>query len=165
MVRRPISSNRFNSKFTVKTVKHPISVMVWGCFSGSGGHGGLYFLPKNTTMNGEMYETVLMDHLIPFMAFQHSAPFLQGGAVCCASKCIKNFLADRQCDVIYWPGNSPDLNPIKNYMKEKLKSKDTGSLSKLILEIKLLWTLDLSKDSMHRRIQQVLKVKGDATGN
>jgi hypothetical protein len=50
-------------------------------------------------------------------------------------------------------------------MKEKLKSKDTGSLSKLILEIKLLWTLDLSKDSMHRRIQQVLKVKGDATGN
>ncbi len=56
-------------------------------------------------------------------------------------------------------------------MKEKLKSKDTGSLPKLINEIKLLWTLDLSKeylknlsDSMPRRIQQVLGVKGDATG-
>jgi transposase len=40
-----------------------------------------------------------------------------------------------------WPGNSPDLNPIENcwnYMKEKLKFKDTWSLPKLIREIKIL---------------------------
>jgi hypothetical protein len=54
-------------------------------------------------------------------------------------------------------------------MKEKLKCKDTGSLPKLIREIKILWTTDLSKeylkslsDFMPRRIQQVLAVKGDA---
>lgn len=173
-VRRPIGSNRFDSKFTVKTVKHPDSVMVWGCFSGSGGRGGLYFLPKNTTMNGERYETVLKDHLIPFMGFHRSTHFLQDRAPCHASKRVKSFLADKPFEVIDWPGNSPDLNPIENcwnYMKEKLKSKDTGSLPKLIHEIKLLWTLDLSKeylknlsDSMPRRIQQVLGVKGDATG-
>jgi hypothetical protein len=48
---------------------------------------------------------------------------------------IKNILADKLFEVIDWPGNSPDLNLVKNcwnYMKEKLKSKDAGSFPKLI---------------------------------
>jgi hypothetical protein len=56
-------------------------------------------------------------------------------------------------------------------MKEKLKSKDTGSIEKLTREIKILWTTDLSKEylkslsnSMPRRIRQVLAVKGDSIG-
>ncbi len=51
------------------------------------------------------------------------------------------YLVDKLFEEIAWPGSSPDLYPIENcwnYMKEKLKSKDTGSLLKLILEIKLL---------------------------
>jgi hypothetical protein len=54
-------------------------------------------------------------------------------------------------------------------MKEKLKSKDTGSIEKLTRDIKILWTTDLSKeylnslsDSMFRRIRQVLTVKRDS---
>ncbi len=174
LVRRPRGSNRFDSRFTVKTVKHPDSVMVWGCFSGAGGCGGLYFLPRNTTMNGEMYETVLEDHLIPSMNFHGATHFLQDGAPCHASKRIKKFIDDKPFEVIDWPGNSPDLNPIencRNFMKEKLKTKDTGSVPKLIQEIKMLWTTGLSKeylkglsDSMPRSIQQVLAVKGDTIG-
>lgn len=45
-VRRPAGSDRFDSRYTIKTVKHPDSVMVWGCFTGNVGRGGLYFLPK-----------------------------------------------------------------------------------------------------------------------
>jgi hypothetical protein len=66
-VQRPSGSNRYDSRLTVTTVKHPDQVMVWGCFSGAVGRGGLFFLPKNTTMNGEMYQTVLENHLLPFM--------------------------------------------------------------------------------------------------
>jgi hypothetical protein len=40
LVRRPRGSNCFDSRFTVKTVKHHDSVMVLGCFSGAGGRGG-----------------------------------------------------------------------------------------------------------------------------
>lgn len=29
-VRRPVGSDRYDSKYTVKTVKHPDSVMIWG---------------------------------------------------------------------------------------------------------------------------------------
>ena len=47
MVRRPHDSNRFDPRFTVPTIKHPDSIMVWGAFSGEMGRAGLYFLPKN----------------------------------------------------------------------------------------------------------------------
>jgi transposase len=174
LVRRPSGSNRFNSKFTVKTVKHPASVMFWGCFSGTGGRGGIYPLPQNTTMNSERYQHVLENHLVEFMRFHRATHFLHDGAPCHASKRIKNFLADQPFEVLDWPGNSPDLNPIENcwnFMKEKLKTKDTGSIPKLIFEVKKLWTTGLPKeylkklsDSMPQRIKDVLAVKGDSSG-
>jgi hypothetical protein len=66
-VRHPSGSNRFDTKYAAKTVKHPASVMVWGCFSANLGRGGIYFLPKNVTMNSEKYEKVIEDHLLPSM--------------------------------------------------------------------------------------------------
>jgi hypothetical protein len=56
--------------------------MVWGCFSGKRGRGGLYFLPKNYTMNGETYKKVLADHLLPFIRIHRTMVFLQDGAPC-----------------------------------------------------------------------------------
>jgi transposase len=88
-------------------------------------------------MRAENYETVLKDHLLPFMAIHQSTHFLQDGAPFHGSKRIKAFLSEQNFQVMDWPGNSPDLNPIencRNYMKEKLKSKDTWSLPTLIRE-------------------------------
>jgi hypothetical protein len=75
----------------VKTIKHPDSMTVWGSFSPAG-RGGLYFLPRNTTMNAERYEKVLEEHLLPFIEFHWATHFLQDGTPCHASKRIKNFL-------------------------------------------------------------------------
>jgi hypothetical protein len=36
-VPRPSVLNRYKQRFTVPTVKHSASVMVWGCFSGTNG--------------------------------------------------------------------------------------------------------------------------------
>jgi hypothetical protein len=55
-VRRPERISQYESKYMVKTGKHPDSVMVWGCFASSVWRDGLYFLPRNTTMNGERYQ-------------------------------------------------------------------------------------------------------------
>jgi DDE superfamily endonuclease len=96
---------------------------------------------KNSMMNGECYQTVLEDHLLPFKEMHGATHFLYDGAPCHASKRIKKLLADQPFDVINWPGNSPDLNLIENawsYMKQQLKSKDVGSLTKLTQEIELL---------------------------
>jgi transposase len=44
-VRQPSTTKRYKQRYTEVNVKHLASVMVWGCFSGTGGRGSLYFLP------------------------------------------------------------------------------------------------------------------------
>ena len=43
LVRRPSGVFRYDSRYIIKTVKQPKSVMVRGDFSGDKGRGGLYF--------------------------------------------------------------------------------------------------------------------------
>jgi hypothetical protein len=45
-VRRPSRLNSYKQRFSIPTVKHSASVMVWGCFSGKKGQGGLYCSPR-----------------------------------------------------------------------------------------------------------------------
>jgi transposase len=175
-VRRNKAMSRYKHKVVLKTVKHSASVMVWGCFSGKRGRGGLYFLPKNCTMNGERYKKVLADHLLPFMRIHGTTVFLQDGAPCHKSKIVMNFLKESQgqFSIMDWPGNSPDLNPIENcwsYMKKKLKgNSDITSLPKLMEAIKMMWVRDMKldyfqklSDSMPRRLQMVIEAKGEMT--
>ncbi len=137
------------------------------------GHGRIYFLPPNMTMNGERYQQVLEDHLLPFMEMHRSTHFLWDCAPCHASKRIKEFLKDKPFEVIDWPGNSPDLNPIKidlNFMKNKLTTEDISSVPKLRENLLKMWKQDISRDylaslsnSMPRRIEAVIKNHGDMT--
>lgn len=170
-VRRPPGSNRYDSKYTIKTVKHPESVMVWGSFCASG-RGGLYFLPKNTTMNSESYISCLNDHLLTFFGIHRCEFFLQDGAPCHTSKKTKKWLADNKIPLMDWPGNSPDLNPIENLwniMKNKVAKENTSSIEKLKTAILKVW-IDFSTTylenlafSMPKRLQDVLKCNGEPT--
>jgi transposase len=168
-VRRPKTVSRYKHQYTIPTVKHSASVMVWACFSGSKERGGLYFLPKNTTMNGERYLKVLKHHLLPFMKIPKSSWFLQDGAPCHTSKLVMGRLKEmkEEFQVMDWTGNSPDLNLIENcwsYMKYKLKSDQAvTSLLKMIQALKMMWIKDMLLeyfrklcDSMPRRIGEVL---------
>ncbi len=172
-VRRPSGSNRFDTKYTTKTVKHPASVMVWGCFSANLGRGNIYFLPKNVTMNSERYKKVLEDHLLPSMLMHRSEFFLQDGAPCHASKKIKTFLETNNIKTIDWPGNSPDVNPIENcwaHTKNVLAKKDIGLFPKLTEAILEVWVNDLTPeyikkllDPMPDRLKALIAAKGDTT--
>ena len=53
-VRRLSSANRYDPRYTVPTVKHLQSVMVWGAFSSDKGRVELFILPKNVMMNGDL---------------------------------------------------------------------------------------------------------------
>ena len=66
LVRRPSGVSRYDPGYIIKTVKHPESVMVRGAFSGDKGRWGLYFLPKNVTMRGDSYLSVLDHYMLPF---------------------------------------------------------------------------------------------------
>ena len=81
-VRRPVGT-RFEDRYTVATMKHPPSVMIWGAMS-SNGTAGLFFLPKGTTMNGARYLEMLQEKLQ-----LHMAP-------CHRSKIVSEFLKKKK---------------------------------------------------------------------
>ena len=68
------------------TVKHPPSAMIWGCFSGGMGRGGIYFLPKNVTLNGGRYIEVLQSHMLDFYETGECNLFMQDNAPCHKAK-------------------------------------------------------------------------------
>jgi len=60
-VRRPLGKS-FQERYTVSTMKHPLSQVVLGVFRKSG-TAGLKFLPPGNTMNGSRYVESLKGHL------------------------------------------------------------------------------------------------------
>jgi hypothetical protein len=114
-VRRPSTVCRYKQRYTVVNVKHSTSVMIWGCFSGNGGRGSLYFLPPKDTMNSERYMAMLEDKLFFWMKLHRATHFLQDGAPCHTSKRVMKYLKENNVSVLDWPGNSPDLNPVVYY--------------------------------------------------
>ena len=132
--RRPQGSDRFSPQFTRKTVKHPAKVMVWGCFSWRG-RGALEFLKKGEMMNGARYWQILEEKLELFMHQHGTTHFLQDGAPCHKSKLVSAwFQQPPAIQLIDWPGNSPDLNPIENcwsWMKTQLQDCKATSIPEL----------------------------------
>ena len=158
-------------------MKHPDSVMVWGSFSGTLGHAGLFFLPKNMIMKAD-YIKVLHDHMLPichFMKFRDVIIFcrIMHDASCHKAKKVMKWLSDHNVQLIEWPGNSPDLNPIENcwtYMKNLLSTCNTSSVLRLSHKILKMWITEMKldyfrnlSDSMPERLQLVIKAKGQMT--
>jgi len=100
-------------QYTVPTVKHSPKVMVWGCF-GSIGRGGLWFMPKGTTMNADVYISLPESKLPQFMAIGSYVVFQQDGAPCHTARMVSKWFKDNGIEVLEWPGQSPDTNQIEN---------------------------------------------------
>ena len=88
MVRRPSSASQYDPKFTVKTMKHPVGVMVLGAFSRNLGRDGLYFLPKKVTIKGSIYINILKGHLFKFWRIHQCDHFMHDGAPAHKSKIV-----------------------------------------------------------------------------
>merc|ERR1739842_146413 len=102
---------------------------------------------------------------MPNMRAHGVTKFIQDGARCHTSKRSMAHLAQYQLDVIDWPPQYPDLNPIENcwnWMKDQLQHINVTSVPMLKEEIKKLWTERTSleylrklSDSMPKRCQMV----------
>jgi len=87
-VRRPVRINRSDPRYTVKTVKHPAQVIVWGCFSGVVEEVASILLPKGQMTTGDTYKKVLEDYWMPFMELHQATHFQLDGAPCHKNKKI-----------------------------------------------------------------------------
>jgi transposase len=170
-VRRPVG-HRFDCRYTTPSMKHPQKIMVWGCFSASG-RGSLYFVDQNKTVNGEEYVKILDSKLVLSMLLNKCTVFQQDCAPAHTSRLAKEWFTRNGVQVLEWPGNSPDLNPIENawtVLKRRVRNHHPANMQQLIYFIKKVWCTEISEtfckklvESMPRRLQSVIRNKGFAT--
>ena len=86
-IRRPPNS-RYKARYVLPTVKHPITIMIWGSITARG-RAGLWFLPPKTTMNATRYLDLLTEKLPDWMQRRQTSIFQQDGAPCHTAKCVK----------------------------------------------------------------------------
>ena len=173
-VRRGVGE-AFKSWAVLPTVKHPTTVMIWGCFSFAG-LGRIDFC--NGRMNAAKYITTLERKLLPsaedmFGEDNRDWTFQQDNAPCHTARVVKTWFQQNDVTVMEWPAQSPDLNPIENLWQQikvivcKQKPTTERRLKECIITA---WHHVIKEERLHtlvnsmkRRCQAVIKAKGNPT--
>ena len=150
-------------------------VMFWGCFSWSG-MGPLVRIDGN--MDAKDYIELLEEHYLPWartlIAEDDGYPsliFQQDNASVHTAKRTRQWMKDNNVDVMPWPSQSPDINPIENLwrivdvsVRKNYKNfdNDDALTDAVMTEWKNvpITTVHHLIESMPRRLQAVIDAKG-----
>ncbi len=156
----------------ISSVQKPASLMVWGCMSACG-MGSLHIWKG--TINAEMYIQVLEQHMLPSRRrlFQgRPCIFQHDNARPHTASITTSWLRRRRIRVLKWPACSPDLSPIENIwriIKRKMRQRRPKTVEQLEACIRQecdnipIPNLEQLVSSVSRRLQTVIKRRGDAT--
>lgn len=170
-VRRPQNAE-YNPKYTVKTVKHGgAKVMVWGSFSYSG-VGPIHWIKE--TMDQRVYVEILETVMLPYADWNMPLKWLfqQDNDPKHTSKSAKEWFRFNGVEVMSWPAQSPDLNPIENLwsdIKRCVAERRPSNTKELWSTVQEAWQqIPLKRchdliDSMPRRCAAVIQNCGYST--
>lgn len=151
------------------------SCMVWGCMA-AGGIGELFTCEGR--MNSDSYIDVLGTSLkasyrkIFGNRSHRRIIFQQDNAPCHKSRKTMEWFSNQNIQVLEWPAQSPDLNPIEHLwalLKKRIKNNNPTSLVGLKSAIRREWEKISSEEcfnlvaSMPRRVLAVIKANGGPT--
>ncbi|CAO4373033.1 unnamed protein product [Caenorhabditis nigoni] len=170
-IRRPVGC-RFDPSYQLQTVKHGGgSVMVWGCFSGT----SIGPLRRITgIMDRFVYEDILENTMRPWARSTVGRAFVfqQDNDPKHTSNHIKEWFRRRHVDLLDWPSQSPDLNPIEHlweHVERQLRGVRASNANQKFDQLQDVWqaipmsVIDTLFDSMPRRCQAVIDAKGFPT--
>ena len=92
--------------------------MVWGCFCSSG-VGKLHIIER--TMNDKKYREILEDNLLPSarsLKLKRGWTFQKDNDPKDTANETKEWFRNKRINVLQWPSQSSDMNPIENLWRE-----------------------------------------------
>ena len=147
-------------------------IMVWGCITAHG-VGDLCWVEG--TMDAKYYKTVLRDYVVDSCDWSGIDPakfiFQQDNASIHTAKVVKEYIRDKNINVLVWPPNSSDISPIERlwaYIKQRLDGYELSpkTLQELFDRVEEIW-MSVAKDyllslyaEMPSKMRMLIKTRG-----
>lgn len=116
-----LPKQQFSPRCLQGTLKHQKKIMVWGCFSWN--RVGAFHQIKGM-LTKERYHQILIRQMRPSARRLHRDNFIfqHDNDPKHTANIVTNYLKNQHIEVLFWPPQSLDLNPIEN-LRAKLNKK------------------------------------------